>query len=259
VSEHVAIDRWAARSWRLELEQDEGWVDVPTLAYISYSGATPPTGASGALVSVDDAHARVRDAVALYDLAQQRTPNRAFERIAYSRFDPDGEFDPTGSTDVWRPNRSRSVLQSLQAAGAAAAIGLVGLPHDLARIYAPYDGIVRSIPGVYVDAATGERLRVALAQGRRARVTLTADVIPTSSRNLWAVIPGASRELVVLTCHTDGTNGLEDNGADAIIAIARYLAALGPARLPRSVLVSLATGHFHGGIGQRAFRPDPRR
>jgi hypothetical protein len=253
VSESVPLRRWAARSWRLEVQERDRWVPVPTVSYIPYSGQTPASGVSGPLVAADGATAEVRGAIALYEINPRVTPNRSFGRLAYSVFDPDGVLDRTQSTLLWRPNQSRSVLADLEAGGAAAAIGVVGLPDELARTYFPYDGLRRRIPGVYVDRPTGEQLRLALAQGRRARVTLIADVTATSSRNLWATIPGATRQLVILNCHTDGTNGIEDNGADAIVAIAGVLAALAPGHLPRSVLVSLTTGHFHGGIGQRAF------
>jgi hypothetical protein len=59
--------------------------------------------------------------------------------------------------------------------------------------------------------------------------------------------------LVVLNSHTDGPNGIEDNGPNAIVAISRHLARLPRRALPRTILVSLTTGHFHGGAGQDAF------
>jgi hypothetical protein len=84
-------------------------------------------------------------------------------------------------------------------------------------------------------------------------VTVPSKVVKTSSRNLVGVIPGASRELIALHSHTDGTNGIEDNGPDAIVAASRYLARLPRRRLPRTILVLLTTGHFIGGKGARTF------
>jgi hypothetical protein len=72
--------------------------------------------------------------------------------------------------------------------------------------------------------------------------------------NLVGVIPGMSDELVILHSHHDGTNGVEDNGQEAIVAISRYLARLPRNALPRTVLVVLSTGHFAGdALGTESF------
>jgi hypothetical protein len=60
---------------------------------------------------------------------------------------------------------------------------------------------------------------------------------------------------VILHSHHDGTNGLEDNGPEAILAMSQYLAGL-PPDFPRTILVLLSTGHFAGGwntLGANAF------
>lgn len=67
------------------------------------------------------------------------------------------------------------------------------------------------------------------------------------------MIPGQSDELVVLNSHTDGTNGLEDNGPDVIVDIAQYLARLPGEALPRSVMIMLSAGHFAGGNAIKDF------
>jgi hypothetical protein len=85
------------------------------------------------------------------------------------------------------------------------------------------------------------------------RVELEAHVANAHGRNLLGLIPGASKELVAINCHTDGTNGLEDNGPIAIIAISQYLARIPRHLLPRTILLMLTTGHFAGGIGARTF------
>jgi hypothetical protein len=62
-----------------------------------------------------------------------------------------------------------------------------------------------------------------------------------------------SPHLMLLHCHTDGTNGIEDNGPNAIIAMSQYLARLPRSALPRTIMVLLTTGHFHGAIGTAEF------
>jgi hypothetical protein len=114
-------------------------------------------------------------------------------------------------------------------------------------MYMPYDAKLRNLPALFVDRDTGARLRQVAQAGGSARLTLEAQVAPTTSPNLMGVIPGASDELVILECHTDGTNGIEDNGPEAILAISQYLSRLPAGSLPRTILVLLATGHFAAG------------
>jgi hypothetical protein len=199
--------------------------------------------------------------VAIFDVPLASIANRAYESIAYRVFDPAGVLAPDGRSTPWQPGvAARQALDALQGSGAVAAVGIIDLPSDAAQGgYFPYDGVVRSVPGVYVDRSTGGRLKAAVAAGASARVTLQASVRSTSSRNLLGVIPGASDELVVLNSHTDGPNAIEDNGPNAIVAISQYLTRLPRRALPRTILVSLTTGHFHGGAGQRAFVGRHRR
>jgi len=86
-------------------------------------------------------------------------------------------------------------------------------------------------------------------------VTLEASAANVHTRNLMGFIPGRTgdREFVVLHSHTDGPNGTEDDGPDAIVAMAQYLARLPKHALPRTVMVLLTTGHFAGGVGSLGF------
>jgi hypothetical protein len=96
-------------------------------------------------------------------------------------------------------------------------------------------------------------LKALAGTGTRVRVKLASTVAPVQTHNVYGIIPGASRELVMLHSHTDGTNGIEDNGPDVIVAMAQYLARVPQRHLPRSILVLLASGHFAGGVGTLAF------
>jgi hypothetical protein len=61
-----------------------------------------------------------------------------------------------------------------------------------------------------------------------------------------------------LLSHTDGTNALEDNGPDAIVAMSQYLSRLPRKALPRTVMVLLTAGHFAGGVGAKHFVKEHR-
>jgi hypothetical protein len=254
-AERVPVRRWTPSSWSLELD---GAGRLPVVSYVPYSGQTGNDGVSGPLAFVPSdatpAPGSLAGAVALFELAPQEIANPAFKTIAYKVYDPRDVLSDDGKFQRWQPGRTRIVLDQLKAAGAVAAVGILNLPPDASLSgYYPYDGVLRSIPGVYVDRATGERLKAAAGDGGAARVRLAAKVEKTSSRNLLGVIPGASSELMLLNSHSDGPNAIEDNGPNAIIAMAQYLARLERRSLPRTILVSLTTGHFYGGAGQDAF------
>jgi hypothetical protein len=256
--ERVPIRRWTPQRWSLELLTGPDVTRLPVVSYIPYSGRTQSGGISGRLVVLTEgatpAPGSLAGAVVLFQLSPQVIPNAAFKTIAYKVYDPRNVLSDDGTFQRWQPGRTRLILDQLEHAGAVAAIGVLDLPDDAAVSgYYPYDGVLRSVPGIYVGRATGERLKAAAAGGGSARVTLTAEVERTSSRNLLGLIPGASRELMILNSHTDGPNAIEDNGPNAIVAMSRHLARLPRRSLPRTILVSLTTGHFYGGAGQHAF------
>ena len=82
---------------------------------------------------------------------------------------------------------------------------------------------------------------------------MDATVRQVQTRNLVGIIPGKSEELMVLISHTDGPNALEDNGPNAIVDMAQYLARLPQDSLPRSIMLLLTSGHFAGGVGIEQF------
>ncbi|HWE11426.1 MAG TPA: hypothetical protein VG325_18905 [Solirubrobacteraceae bacterium] len=143
---------------------------------------------------------------------------------------------------------------ALEQGGAAAAIGVLPLDDaDAAGMYFPYDGVIHAIPGVYVAAGEGARLRGLAGTGTRVRVDLNATVKRVTTHNLIGFIPGASRELVVLHSHTDGPNGIEDNGPDTIGSIVQYLTRIDRGSLRRSIMILYTSGHFAGGVGAIEF------
>jgi len=74
------------------------------------------------------------------------------------------------------------------------------------------------------------------------------------TRNLIGFVNfGSSDELLCLHCHSDGSNAIEDNGPQALVAATQYLSRLPRNALPRTVMILLTTGHFAGGNGSQDF------
>ncbi len=256
----VPMTRWTTERWGLHLLEGPSAGLIKTASYVPYSGRTTAQGVTGPLVNVDLANPPARGSlagkIAVVDVTINVVPLSFFTGLAYpgATYDPRQEFSPTELYK--RPYLSNvvKVLDIVKASGAAALVAVLDYPFSAAKgSYFPYDGILRSVPGVFVDRSTGAKLKQQARAGVRARLTLPAAVTRMKSRNLIGFIPGRSNELVALHCHTDGTNAIEDNGPAAIVAISQYLARLPRNALPRTIMILLTTGHFHGGNGSRAF------
>ncbi len=260
-SEPVPVTTWSVGTWSLHLGEEE----VPTASYVPYSGSTAEDGTTAPLVVVDATSPPPRGSlagkIALFAVPTSPVAYSTMEAISYGVFDPEHLLDPTALySRPWGGVAGLiSFLDTLPAAGAVGCVGVIDLPAAGARgSYYPYDGVVRSVPGVLVDAEAGARLQSAASRGAVARLTLTASTERRVSRNVVGVVPGRSKEIVLVNSHTDGPNAVEDNGPDAIVAMCQYLARLPRTARPRTVMVSFTTGHFHGGVGQVAFVRDHR-
>jgi len=264
-SEPVALKKWTSQRWALELGGTSGEGHVTTASYIPYSGRTPGEGISGPLAYIEAGRTpppgSLSGKIALFEVPNSPVTYGTMEEISYGKFDPQGLLVPT--QEYSRPwggvSALITLLDSLPATGAIGCIAIIDLPAAGAHgSYYPYDGNIRHVPGVFVDASVGSRLKALAASSSTVRLTLTATVEPFVSRNVVGLIHGASDELVILNSHTDGPNAVEDNGPNTIVAISQYLCRLPKESLPRSIMVSFTTGHFHGGIGQITFAENHR-
>ncbi|MGP3751127.1 hypothetical protein B046DRAFT_05850 [Streptomyces sp. LamerLS-316] len=254
--EPVPLRRWTPRRVKLTLHGAGGTMEVPLVSPVAYSGSTPPRGVTAPL-STEPAAGRI----GLADVPLPALQAQVFDDLDWGG--PDdirhvADHDPaTPYERVWlSQDVMREQLGLFAGAGAAGLVLVVDLPAEaLHEAYLLYDGVLRGLPAVFVSREQGGRLRAAADRGQEATLVLEAQVEDVETPNVLGVIPGASEELVVLHSHTDGTNGLEDNGPEAILAMAQYLARVPRHELPRSVLILLTTGHFatHTAWGLEAF------
>ena len=265
--EPVPLRQWLADSWSLEIDGQT----IPDTFYVPY---TRPTGAAGVtaemvyvplgeILDVDVPRleqvistVNVQGKIAVFEVPYQNLPAATFAALGY----PGGVYFPPGDNRLTatylRPwlNHIVPILDLLAQAGAAATIGIwPDLPGKWARQYTPYDAVFRPIPGLWADSIQGAHLKQLASNSATATVKLQATIKDVLTHNLIGFIPGTSDELTVLHTHTDGTNGMEENGPIGILATAQYLARLPRTSLERTVMVFLSTGHFAGGLGIRHF------
>lgn len=253
--ETLQMQRWSVDRWSLDVLDGPAAGPVPTAAYVPYSGVTPADGIRAPLVTMPKDRAQdagMAGKIVVFDMPKVPLTIGYFMKYALFSYDPQHTLAP--DTPYVRPHNEIAVidaaLRRIEAAGAAGGIGIIDDVAETAHgAYYPYGGDVRKVPSLFVDRDTGARLKALADSGTRVRLTLPAKIETVPTRNLVGFIPGASDELTVVNSHTDGTNGIEDNGPNIAVAIAQYLARLPKQALPRTVMILLTSGHFAGGNG----------
>jgi len=215
----------------------------------------------------DETPGAVSGAIALVDVPLMHTPADfalilagAVTREAdtnWRRYDPGGTL--AGAIQVLP--FSNHLMAVMDASIAAGAIGFVGVlsdyPGDSHRYYVPYDGVSRAIPGVWISANDGARIR-RLCDAGRVQVTLVNRAIrhEITSYNVVGELPGADDDIVIIGSHHDGpwASAVEDaSGVSMVLAQAIYWSRIAPADRPHRLVFLLNAGHMAGGAGVHAF------
>jgi hypothetical protein len=148
--------------------------------YIPYSGTTPTSGITGRIVYLAPdtrPDASLAGKLVLVEMPKLAWTGQFFHQRAVHAHDPNHAMGP--DTPYARPFQMLGpfilLLDSLQAAGAAGVIVILDTPSLAADgLYAPYDGVVRQLPGVFIDHGHGQRPAQPRAGGHGAR--LAADL-----------------------------------------------------------------------------------
>lgn len=113
-----------------------------------------------------------------------------------------------------------------------------------------------AVPTMTISQDEGFMLRDLLAAGQKVQIHLKLDIANRenlTSQNVYAVLPGASDEEVLIMSHTDGFfQGAMDNasGMATAIDIARHYAAIPQGDRPRTMVFVATPDHHHGETGR---------
>jgi hypothetical protein len=270
------INRWNAKRTTLVLRAGGRSVALPVAAPVPYARATGQRGVTAPLAFVPDGEA-ISAGNAAGKIVVRNAPAGSVGMaafllpvISWSVYDPEGTIDPAGTFygDFMNYNARVADLRDAASAGARGVVFVKERPRSQLRgHYEPYEGSAWKVPAVFLGADEGKRLTDAVAAGgATARLTLRARFRKVTTPTILATLPGASPQRIVIDSHTDGTNAVEDNGPVAMVAMARYFAALPAACRPRTLEFSFTTAHFyqrltdpsqrHGGAGALAAELD---
>jgi hypothetical protein len=261
------FDLWMESEWSLTIDPDgDAW--QPETYFVPYSGPTDSDGVTGEVVYVgegteeDLAATNVSGKIALVDLAPVAISWDEMKIFSYMAYDPDGTaagWDhpyPIG----WLPQVER-VNEMAEERGAKGMIGVLrGYPEmgDFGY-YAPYDGHLRPLPGIYVLEGDGDRLIGQVeSEPVQARLVLNADVSMDGGEawTIYGVLPGGSDKIVMVHTHFDAPwrSGIEDSsGIGMVLGLARYYAELPESARDHTMVFIFMGSHMVGGPSNHAF------
>ncbi|MFN2185984.1 MAG: hypothetical protein ACK2UU_18535 [Anaerolineae bacterium] len=263
--EPYTFDFWREKDWRLTVDPSgEAW--QPETYFYPYSGPTGPDGVEAELVYVGEpseeafAAAGVSGKIALVDLPATNISWDQMKLFTFLAYDPDNTAEgwshpyPIG----W------PVLEASDLAEAHGAAGLVGILHEYPDMgtfsyYAPYDGELRPVPGLYLRDEDGQRLIDAIEAGTtRARLLLDAEVSMDGGTawTVYGVLPGQRDDVVMVHTHYDAPwrSGIEDSvGVGMVLGLARYYAEMPVEQREHTMVFYFGGSHMIGAPANTAF------
>lgn len=138
----------------------------------------------------------------------------------------------------------------------AVCLILKNQPSNSNSHYGPYDGIMKPMPGLWVGKHDGLELRRQAKKQARATVVLEGETSPGTMHNVWAVLPGMSEEIILVTSHHDAPfqGAVEDGtGVAQVLAQARIWSAVPREKRPKTLVFVVDAGHFYGSEGAYHF------
>jgi hypothetical protein len=241
---HTVPRDWSPSFWEASFSVGGRSVPLPTAFPAGETAAAPPGGITAEAVWVGVG--------AEPDFLGRDIAGKAV--VIYSMFVPGGRsHSASDRAGMFDANTRASEL------GAAMIINVMAVPGNAQfnPLGAPSSDY--GVPLFTLSQDDGFALRDALGTGQTVAISLQLDITireNVRTANVFARLPGASDEEIVIAVHTDGFfQASMDNasGMASALEIARHYAAMPEADRPRSLLFVLFPDHHHGEIGLRAW------
>ncbi len=244
------FEKWEAKHWRLSYETNKTAVNIPTSFYFPYSGSTSDRGVTAELVDCGTNLNKIGEAagkIALVEVEPSVMPYTFMFRKR-SRFPEDTNLplfiDKNAvSVELNKPE--------LKLAAESGVLGIICVMKGLtatnaANQYLPFTTTFGDCPTLWVAEEQLDLLKSIASDKQRISLMLQAEEVKDAiSSTVYAVIPGMNdKETIIINTHTDGTNALEENGAVALIELAKYYNSLPLKMRNRTLVFVFATGHY---------------
>lgn len=202
----------------------------------------------------------VRGKIVLFDLRFTMTLN-AMRALAISMYDP-GKRMRSAEIGGMRNPYITSLGKVMTQAKAAGALGVIGVLADYPESNKYHNEYYRKtlfeLPGVWITAREGQRMREVLRQNNKAELELTVTRKAVTSQTIMGILPGRTNETIMIQSHHDSVSSgaVEDaSGTAEVIALAEHygaLAAKGAVRDKTLMFITFDT-HFTGYQSHMAF------
>jgi hypothetical protein len=172
--------------------------------------------------------------------------------------DPGGTIDPADVLHQPYLSNFSAVRDYVLSMGAVGFVGILADYFDSCS-YFNEDFLASrnlTIPGVWVKASDGAKIRNCLKSVSTLTMTLKGRYKSVTGRTVIGFLPGQSPDTVMISSHYDSVweGGVEDaSGTAEVLALARHYAALPVTRRPKSLMFVLNDTHFIGYQGHENF------
>lgn len=229
--------------------------------------STGPDGLQAEIVDIgsagnlDMAGVDLEGKIALFDLTFD-IPNAVLLAMGEFLWDPGltivQPLDTIFGSNPYISNIS-SAVEAAKEAGAAGVVGVLVDYFDSKYYYNEfYRALDITMPGLWVTAAEGERIRSLMADEAptMARLDLEGRRELVEARSVIGVLPGKSRETIHIQSHHDSTwdGAVQDgSGVAVLLAMAEYFAQQPVESREKSLMFTTFDTHFTGYQAHQAF------
>lgn len=271
-AEPYTFHYWEATAWGVTVNPGGDDAEELPSFYVPYSGPTGPEGLTGELVylgeggEADFEGADVAGRIILVELPPIVIGWDQQKLFTFMAFDPANTVG--AGEETWEHPYPigwlfgyLEVYERAVANGAAGIVGILQGYPDMGEFtyYAPYDGILRAIPSLYVMEDDGERL-VEAAQAGDVTVQLVLDAAVSEgggeTATVYGVLPGRSDTVIFVHSHHDAPfrSGVEDSsGVGMVLALAQYYAQIPEDARDRTMVFAFTGSHMVGAPSNEAF------
>jgi hypothetical protein len=269
----IAMTVWDAKQWSLTVNGEE----IPSF-FVLNTDSTCAAGVTAQLAYVGTGHPRdfartdVAGKIVVADVPFPALPTGVVMKalgLCYALSDPERRLglgawqylnyvrqNFIGGTTEDKAPEDDVYWQARRRGAQGICLILRDQPSNSNSHYGPYDGIMKPLPGLWFGKQDGARLRELARSGATATLVLDADKSAGMMHNVWGVLPGRSKDVILVTSHHDSPfkGAVEDGTGVAQVLAQAWAWSRVPAEARAKTMVFVVdSGHFYGSAGAHFF------
>ncbi len=161
---------------------------------------------------------------------------------------------PSGDGDI--PNDNSAYYLAKSRGAEALVLTMKNFPGDTNEYGGPYDSVLKPMPCLWVSGYKEEEIKTYANSGAIANVTITGSVKPGYGQNIYGILPGKSKETILISSHHDSLfkGATEDGtGVALVLAQAKAWSQVEAELRKKTIIFVIADGHHYDGVGAEFF------